>query len=124
MDRPGVHVDEIVGEWRRRMAPPDDALARAISNDPYHQATLEIIRRTCRHFDRAMELEEIPEETRRRVLSIVMLGDPSGLDDLEARRIEKLYESMLLNSPPRPIYFNPYSIPFHPDEPFPTGKET
>ena len=31
------------------------------------------------------------------------------------------WESVILDPGPRPIYFNPYSFPFHPDEPFTTG---
>lgn len=85
-------------------------------DDPWGHAQLEIIRRLCVAFEDAMRLEGVPRETRDRVRSTVLLGDPEGIEDLHRRELEML-QSVILSAPPREIYFNPYSFPFHPDEP-------
>lgn len=94
-------IDRTVGEWRRRMAPQDPQIRGAILNDPYQAAHLEHIRRMAHVYDQAMRLAGIDYETRRRVLSMVLLGDPSGLENLAALRVEKLYKDALLGMPVR-----------------------
>lgn len=89
-ERDGVAVDRMVSEWRSRVEPTDPGLRQSMHNDAWHAAALEHIRRLCHFYDRAMELEGIDADTRRRVLSMVLLGDPSGLEALERQRIESL----------------------------------
>jgi hypothetical protein len=114
-------IDEMWGNWQNQIAPIDPRLQHAQYNDPWHVAQLEMVRRMAHQYDAAMELEDVPEVTRRRVLSMVLLGSPDGLDALHRQMLTKeLYEAINLQ-PPRPIYFNPYSFPFHPDEGFKMG---
>lgn len=115
-------IDGMVGQWRERMTPVSPEMRRAHLNDPWHHTMLEMMRRFAHIYDRAMELEDVPEETRQRVLSMVLLGSPDGLESLAYKRAEQLYEEAILSSPPRPVYFNPYNKPFHPDEPFKMGE--
>lgn len=99
-EEPGLIVDQVVAEWRKRMEPQSPELKQAAHSDAFHHAQLEIIRRTCHMYDRAMELEGIDAEKRRRILSFVLLGDPSGLEMLESQRIEQMCKQMLEYSTP------------------------
>lgn len=110
-------IDTMVAKWRDRITPRDPKTAGALLNDAHHMVMLEMMSRFAHIYDQAMQLEDVPEKTRKRVLSMVLLGDPSGLEQIAAQRMEHLYQDMLMRTPPRPIYFNPYSFPFHPDEP-------
>lgn len=114
-------VDRAWGEWAERNQPASPELRAQQANDPWHHAQLEVIRRAAHFFEDAMRYEDIDPGTRRRVLNRVLYGDPTGLEDVRRKEMELLYESVIFQSPPRPIYFNPYSFPFHPDEPFKIG---
>lgn len=96
MDTHGaVEIDRMVGEWRHRMMPADPQLRQQTLSDPYHAAMQEHLRRMAHHYDEAMRLEGISSETRERVLSMVLLGDPSGLENLAAHRVEQLYKTAI-----------------------------
>lgn len=110
-------IDSMVYSWRERMMPVSPQMRRAQMEDAYYQSTWEMMRRFAHMYDEAMRLEDVPEETRQRVLSMVLLGSPDGLESLALERVEHLYKEAILQAPARPIYFNPYSFPFHPDEP-------
>lgn len=105
-----VQVDRIVGTWRKRMVSPDPQISGAIRDDPCQAAYLEHIRRTCHMYEEAMRLEDIPESTRERVLSMVLLGDPSGLENLAALRNEQLLKTAMQYLTPSPIFL-PADLP-------------
>lgn len=111
------HVDDMWAAWQRRMAPKDPQMAAAQHDDALHHTMLEMMRRFAHMYDAAMRLEDVPDSTRDRVLSMVLLGSPDGLESLAYKRAERLYQEAILSAPPTPIYFSPYSFPFHPDEP-------
>ena len=100
-------IDSMWGQWRNRMEPKDEAMRRAQFDDPWHHTMLEMMRRFAHMYDEAMQLEDVPEKTRQRVLSMILLGAPDGLESLAYVRAAKLYEEALLQLPPRPIYFGP-----------------
>lgn len=105
--RGAVEVDRMITEWRRRIVSPDSLLRMATGNDPQLAATLEHLRRMAHHYDKAMELEGIDADKRHRVLSMVLLGDPSGLEAMERYRVEQLYKEALMHAAPAPINLNP-----------------
>jgi hypothetical protein len=88
-------IDEMWGNWQNRIAPIDPRLQHAQYNDPWHVAQLEMVRRMAHQYDAAMELEDVPEATRRRVLSMVLLGSPDGLDTLARHHAQELYREAL-----------------------------
>lgn len=104
------NIDAMVGKWRERMTPQSEELRRAQLNDPWHHMMLEMMRRFAHIYDEAMRLEDIPEETRQRVLSIVLLGAPDGLESLAYVRAQSLYEQAILQLPPTPFTFVPFNI--------------
>lgn len=97
-------IDEMWGTWQARMAPVDPRLQQAQYDDPWHTAQMEMVRRAAHHYQEAMELEGVPEETRRRVLSMVLLGSPDGLDILARQRLEQLYKDALAKMPPMQVF--------------------
>lgn len=101
-------IDEMWGTWQTRMTPIDARLKQAQYNDPWHTAQLELVRRFAHFYEQAMELEGIPEETRRRVLSMVLLGSPDGLDIMARQHIEQLYKDALDKVPAADI-----TVPFN-----------
>ena len=105
--RGAVEVDQMVTDWRRRMIPQESLVRMATGNDPHLAATLEHLRRMAHHYDKAMEVLGIDTETRRKVLSIVLLGDPSGLEAIERHRVEQLMERAAMLASPAPINLNP-----------------
>lgn len=100
-------IDSMWGQWRQRMEPQDEAMREAQLKDPWHHTMIEMMRRFAHMYDEAMRLEDVPEETRRRVLSMVLLGSPDGLESLAYVRTKQLYHDALMHVPPRPIYFGP-----------------
>lgn len=114
-------IDRAWGEWVGRNRPASPELRLQQANDPWQHAQLEVIRRMTQVYEDAMRFEDIEPKTRRRVLNRVLYGDPTGLEDVYRKEMELMLESAIFQSPPRPIYFNPYSFPFHPDEPFKVG---
>lgn len=100
-------IDAMVGQWRDRMTPVDDEMRRAQLNDPWNHTMWEMMRRFAHFYDEAMRMEDVPEDVRRRVLSMVLLGSPDGLESLALANAQRLYKEALLQLPPRPIYFGP-----------------
>jgi hypothetical protein len=121
-----VHSEDVErawGEWVGRNRPATPELRAQQDRDPWHRAQLEVIRSMTQVYEDAMRYEDIDHRVRRRVLNRVLYGDPTGLEDIHRKELELLLESAILRTPPRPIYFNPYSFPFHPDEPFKMGEQ-
>lgn len=93
-------IDEMWANWQVRMTPTDPRLKQAQWEDPWYTAQMEMVRRAAHHYQEAMELEGVPEETRRRVLSMVLLGSPDGLDILARQHLEQLYKDALSSKLP------------------------
>jgi hypothetical protein len=103
MDHQGI--DNMVSAWRKRLEPLDPVLRRAQMDDPWHHTMLEMMRRYAHMYDEAMHLEDVPEATRQRVLSMVLLGGPDGLESLAYVRAKELYTEAVMKLPPEPVYF-------------------
>lgn len=89
----------------------DRALRRSIDadhldpRDPWSQAQFEIMRRMCRAYEDAMRLADIPPETQRQVLNIVLFGHPEGIEDLRRKQHEE-WASVILKTPITGINFD------------------
>lgn len=63
---------------------------KAYALDPAAHMRVEALRQTLDAVERAMAYEDIPEETRRRVINRVVWGEPEGYVDARARVREQV----------------------------------
>lgn len=88
-------IDSMWAEWAQRMTPQSEELRFAQMNDSWHHAHMELMRRYAHIYEEAMCLEGISDESRKRVLSMVLLGSPDGTDALARQRLQDLYKDAL-----------------------------
>jgi hypothetical protein len=62
---------------------------RAYLEDPIQHAQIELQRQALDAADRAMASEGIPEDVRNRVVNRIVWGEPEGLVDVHAQRIDQ-----------------------------------
>lgn len=63
---------------------------RAYLNDPVQHAQVELQRQVLDAADRAMAREGVPESARNRVVNRIVWGDPEGLVDVHAQRMDQV----------------------------------
>ena len=75
-------------------------MRETLHTDPVQHAQTELMRQLLDAADRAMAIEGVPNEDRRRVVNRIVWGDPEGLTDVHAQRREAQERAAATWSPP------------------------